>query len=419
MSFNFEWIKNNKFQFTLITLLVILFIVMSIKSRSELFVAGNSNSNNIPAQKSEAVTEQHTVEVFHHPNCHACKDEIQYIEETLKQKFPGVKFNYHDVTSSEKKELMRDYYRRYGINTSDMVTPSTFIGKNYLIGYQTDEKSGEQIRVMIKKNLLEEKLTEQEKKIISGIKKQGTEYVDTWFGRVNVLEKSLPVLALTLGLADGFNPCAMWMLVYLISLIAGLKQKDKIWLIVGSFVIASGVLYFLFMTALLNVFLYIGYLRILEILFGCMALYIGVTDLKIYLIDKGQVACKVGGVEPKSRIKNKIRSLVEGKLSIITILGVITLAFVVNSMEFVCSAALPAVFTNILSKADLSSVVYYLYILLYVFFFLLNQIIIFSTAAFAIERFAPEKYMVHIQLIGGGLLLVLGIIMVFFPEYLR
>ncbi len=211
----------------------------------------------------------------------------------------------------------------------------------------------------------------------------------------------------------------MWVLVYLVSLIAGLRDKSKIWLIIGSFVFASGVLYFLLMTALLNVFLFIGYLRILELLFGSAALYLGITSLKVYLFDRKQVVCKVAGAESKKQIKSKIRSLVEGKLSVLTVLGVIALAFTVNSMEFICSAALPAIFTEVLSLAKLSAPVYYLYILLYVFFFLLNQIVIFAAAAFAIERFAPERYLVHIQLVGGVILLFLGIIMVFFPQYLH
>ncbi len=205
----------------------------------------------------------------------------------------------------------------------------------------------------------------------------------------------------------------------MVSLIAGFKDRSKVWLIVGSFVLASGVLYFLLMTALLNVFLFVGYLRILELIFGCSALYIGITNLKTYFIDKGHEVCEVSSLESRQLIKGKIRKLVEGKLSVLTVLGMVALAFTVNSMEFVCSAALPAVYTKVLSSANLSPLVYYLYILLYVFFFLLNQIVIFVAAAFAIEKFTPEKYLKHIQLIGGVLLLGLGTIMVFFPEYLN
>ncbi|GAI51516.1 unnamed protein product, partial [marine sediment metagenome] len=74
-------------------------------------------------------------------------------------------------------------------------------------------------------------------------------------GKLRLSDYSLPSLAVILGLVDGFNPCALWVLAYLISLVITLKDKGKIWLLVGSFVFASGVLYFLFMTAWLNAFL--------------------------------------------------------------------------------------------------------------------------------------------------------------------
>ncbi len=419
MALNPEWIKNNRFQLILVLLLLTLFVFMAVKSSENLFVSERAPVSIQDEKQTRQLQKSKTVEMFHHPNCHSCQEQIRFIQNELRKKYPDVRFNYHDITISEENELMRKYYEQYGINPENRFTPSTFIAQNYLIGYEGDDKSGKQLEIMIKSNILEQQLSAEEQSILAGLAKGRSAYVETWFGRVNVFEKSLPFLAVVLGLADGFNPCALWVLVYLISLIAGLRDKSKIWLIVGSFVLASGVLYFLLMTALLNVFLYIGYLRILELIFGCTALYIGITDLKIYLVDKGHAACKVGGVESKSRLRSKIKSLVEAKLTILTILGVIGLAFVVNSMEFVCSAALPAIYTGVLSQAGLSPFTYYFYILLYVFFFLLNQIVIFSTAAFTIERFAPERYMVHIQLIGGVILIALGVIMVFFPGYLR
>ena len=390
---------------------------MVIKNNDRLFLPGNHAVIESKQNKFEELKESQTVVIFHHPGCHACRDAINYIEKTLKRKYPNIAYKYYDITSQKGMEVAQSYYEIYGMDSDELTTPTIFIGENHLVGYDKEGNSGDYLEIAIKKNYLGEELTEEEQKVFS--KETTPNHVNTLFGQVNIFEKSLPVLAVTLGLLDGFNPCSMWVLVYLITLIAGLRDRSKIWLIVGSFVMASGVLYFLFMTALLNVFLYIGYLRILELFFGCIALYAGGMSMKTYLIDRGQAVCKVSGDGTKEKIKSKIRKLVSEKFSVIAVLGVIALAFVVNSMEFVCSAALPAVFTSILAQADISIVVYYLYILLYVFFFLLNHLVIFGAAAIAIERFEPDKYMFHIQLLGGTILLALGIIMVFFPEYLR
>ena len=107
-----------------------------------------------------------------------------------------------------------------------------------------------------------------------------------FFGEIDAKDYSLAALAMILGLVDGFNPCAMWVLVYLISMIMGMNDKRKIWLIVGSFLLASGTLYFLFMTAWLNVFLFIGYLRPVTLAIGLFAIGVGINDLKKYFTTK-------------------------------------------------------------------------------------------------------------------------------------
>ena len=91
----------------------------------------------------------------------------------------------------------------------------------------------------------------------------------------------------------------------------------------------------------------------------------------------------------------------------------------VNSIEFLCSAAIPTVYTHILSISPLSTLQYYLYILLYVFFFMLDDLLIFSTAAFAATSELGEKYAVYTKPVGGVIMLAVGIIMIFFPTLLR
>jgi len=183
-------------------------------------------------------------------------------------------------------------------------------------------------------------------------------------GEVRFAELSLSALAILLGLVDGFNPCAMWALVYLLSLLVSLRDRKKIWLLVGSFVFASGVLYFLFMTAWLNVFLLLGYLRPLTIVIGLVALAVGIGDLRSFIITRGAPACGVGGGDFKKRTMGRMERLVAAPVSLFSLLGIIALAFTVNTIEFACSAGLPAVFTHILSLRQLSALQYYGYILL-------------------------------------------------------
>ena len=230
---------------------------------------------------------------------------------------------------------------------------------------------------------------------------------------------SLPALAVILGLVDGFNPCAMWVLVYLISLIMSLNDGKKIWLLVGSFVAASGVLYFLFMTAWLNVFLLLGYLRPLTVLIGLFALWTGIGSIREFIVTRGVVACKVTDGATKKKTMTRIEQLVASPLTIATIFGIIVLAFAVNSIEFLCSAGIPAIFTHVLALSAADAIHYYSYILLYVFFFMLDDLLIFGSAVFAVSSSLGEKYAGFCKVIGGSIMLVLGVPLTFFPDLLR
>ncbi|MDF1577661.1 MAG: hypothetical protein P1P81_04350 [Desulfobulbales bacterium] len=240
-----------------------------------------------------------------------------------------------------------------------------------------------------------------------------------FIGKIDAREFSLPVLAVVLGLIDGLNPCAMWVLVYLISLVLSLKDRRKIWLIVGTFVFASGVLYFLFMTAWLNAFLFMGYVRELTLLVGFFALWVGITDIYESIRTRGNPACEIGDNESKSRTMERIKKVALAPLSVGSFLAIVVLAFIVNSIEFLCSAAIPAVFTYILSISPLNAFQYYMYILLYDLFFMLDDLLIFGAAAFAVTSALGEKYAKYTKPVGGAIMLAIGIILIFFPDLLR
>jgi hypothetical protein len=95
------------------------------------------------------------------------------------------------------------------------------------------------------------------------------------FGRLSARKLGLPVFTIAVGLVDGFNPCAMWVLLFLLSILVNLKDRRRIFAIAGTFVVVSGLAYFAFMAAWLNVFMLIGYLRPIQVVLALMAVLIG------------------------------------------------------------------------------------------------------------------------------------------------
>ncbi len=224
---------------------------------------------------------------------------------------------------------------------------------------------------------------------------------------------SVSILALLLGLIDGFNPCAMWVLIYLISLVSELKDRRKMWLIVGTFLFASGVIYFIILYLYLfswDYISYIGYSNYVIIGTAILAIGCGMYFIIDYIKSKGKVECNVGDFNSRRKTMSKIKDIVNSPLTIPTFFGIVILAFSVNLFEFVCSIGIPQAFTGILQVQDFGSLGNFFMILLYILTFLADDILIFYLSLKAIESPVFEKYSSTSKIAGGLLMLVIGLI---------
>lgn len=382
-------IKENPFQSILIFLLFMIFIF-------------NLNRNKI--NLDDKLTINDAVHIFIQPSCSHCHSLQNFIK-TIKNK-EKYNFQYHDITTSQGFDTLTKMLALKNIKLSQIGTPMVITDKDYIIGFVDNEEGQKEFINLI--NKAEIKIQEQKTKFDLPI-----------FGEVEFKNLSLPILAIVVGLADGFNPCAMWVLVYLISIALTLKDKKKLIILVGIFLLTSGILYFLFMTAWLNVFLLVGIIATLNLIIGLFALYYGINSIYEFIKAKGYIECKLSNNKTRQQSMSKIRELMKEKLTISVIFGIIILAFVVNSIEFLCSAALPATFTYILTQSNLSIISYYLYILLYTLMFMLDDLIVFSCAIFAVNKYSGEKYEKYSTLIGGITMCAIGILVVFFPSLLK
>jgi len=362
------------------------------------------------APETEASLEVH---FFYHSGCPHCRDQEPFNED-MARKYPDVYFVYHDGADPGEYDVLVQLLEGTGVTEEELDFPATIVGKRAFIGWESLEKNGTPIEQAIV-DCLEGGCQET-----APVEKEIPEELDLpVFGTVRIADYSLPALAVILGFVDGFNPCAMWVLAYLISLLLVLNDRRKVWLIVGSFVFASFVLNYLFMTAWLNAFLLIGYSQPVTIIIGAVALGAGTFNLYDYIKSGGQIVCEVVDTESRKTTMSRIESIVASPLSIGVVVAVVGLAFIVNSFEFVCSAALPAIFTRVLTLADLSTLQHYLYILLYVFFLMLTHLIVFSAAALALNTSVADRYMKYCRPVGGVILCILGVLLLFAPQFLR
>lgn len=246
-----------------------------------------------------------------------------------------------------------------------------------------------------------------------------TEIINLPFiGEFDVKSVSLPVLSVVLGAVDGFNPCAMWTLLFLITMLLGMENRTRMWILGSTFILASAVVYFIFMAAWLNLFLFLGLIFWVRAIIGIVAIGVGGYHIKEFIVNKNK-GCKVTGDEKRRRIFDKIKRITQQKSFWIALGGIIILAFAVNLVELICSLGLPVVFTSTLAISNLPSWQYYLYVIVYIFFFMIDDMIVFIIAMITLQAVGiSTKYSRISNIVGGTILLIIGTLLIIRPEWL-
>ena len=363
--------------------------------------------------------------------CPHCAREELFLEE-LEKKYPEVKVHDFEVwNNSDNRKLLIEAGKRLNVNVSSI--PFTVIGEKSISGWLNEETTGASIEEAIQcalrdgcRDVVGEILAlQQPKPHEEGCECEEEEKsaVPTKInlpiiGEINTKNISLPLLAIIMGGLDGFNPCAMWTLLFLISLLLGMKDKKKRWILGTAFIVVSAFVYFLFMAAWLNLLLFVGFIVWVRILIGLLALGGGGYNLREFFVNKNS-SCKVTGGKKRQAVFEKLKNITHNKQFLLALGGIILLAFAVNLVELICSAGLPVIFTQILTLSNLPDWQRYAYMLLYIFIFMADDLFIFFTAMLTLEMTGiSTKYSRASHLIGGVIMVIIGIILIFKPELL-
>ena len=367
---------------------------------------------------------QVNVYLFHSNTCSHCKAEIEFLNEIQKE-YENLKINLYEINDvKENKELMINIKEK--LNIDSPMVPFTIIGDYYYIGYNDGVKDGI-------KNLIEKYTSEEQydviKDIIDGkdvsnfkIKNGEINKISTVFGEIDPAKVSLPILSVIMGAIDGFNPCAMWVLIFLITMLFNMENKKRMWALGITFLVTSALIYLVFMFVWLGVATkLLTTISWLKLLIGLIALIGAFINLKGFIksIVKKDAGCEVVDNSKRKKIISKIKKYTSEKSFILAMLGVMLLAISVNAIELACSAGLPVLFTNVLALNDVNFIEKCIYIFIYIFFFLIDDIIVFFVAMFTLNiKALSTKYTKYSHLIGGIIMLIIGILMIFKPEWL-
>lgn len=379
------------------------------------------------------------IHLFYGNGCPHCAHEKAFLEEYLKDRDDVKLYKYEVWYSSENQELLSKVQDK--LNNKQSGVPYTVIGDKVVVGYSsgvTDKNIKKYVDAYlndmdsykdyvgeitgvsevkeIKKDKDDDKKVEEEKE-----PKKDTSVEVPILGKVDAKDVSLPLLSVVLGFVDGFNPCAMWILIFLITMLFGMKDKKKMWILGLTFILTSGIVYLLFMLTWLNLATFISKISFIRLLVAFVAVIVGIVNLVKFSnsMTKKDDGCDVVDKKERKKIMNQITKITTEKKFILAIVGIIGLAASVNIIELMCSVGIPLLFTQILAMNDLSTLQYGIYIFIYILFFLLDDLAIFAISMFTLKATGiSTKYSKYSHLIGGIVMLIIGLLLIVKPEIL-
>ncbi|MBO6194750.1 MAG: hypothetical protein J6O56_00225 [Bacilli bacterium] len=373
--------------------------------------------------------------LFYGDGCPHCAEEEKFIEKYLKTEKNAKLIKYEVWHSEKNREFLVEVQNK--LNNHENGVPYLIIGDKVLVGYlegTTDkkiekyveeyknDKHYEDIISKIKNGENIEK-KEEKKEIKKGVKptKEKDEDINVpILGKVNPKKVSLPLLSVVLGFVDGFNPCAMWILIFLITMLLNTKDRKKMWILGLTFILTSGLVYLAFMLAWLNLATFINKIIYVRILIAAVAIIVGFFNINKYIQSrKKDDGCDVVNTSNRKKIMEKVMRITKEKSFILSLLGIMVLAASVNLIEMMCSIGLPLIFTQVLSLNNLSAGSYAFYMFLYILFFLIDDIVIFVIAMITLKVTGiSTKYSKYAHLVAGIITIIIGLLMIIKPSLL-
>jgi len=345
------------------------------------------------------------LEVFVRAGCPHCEAAKEFLNE-LQLERPSLRITIHDVSEdATARQRLAMLSAERGI--TNIGVPTFLIGTELIVGFLSTDTTGVEIRARL------------DQQAQGAVAQPPAEAIRTkWFGELRVTDLGLPLFTFIIGLLDGFNPCSMWVLLFMLSLLAGLGNRPKMLLIAGTFVAVEGIAYFAFMAAWLNMFLLIGLSRVTELILGSIAGLVGVLNIKDFWAFQRGISLKIPE-SAKPGLYARMRRIIQAENVLAALLGTVVLAVLVQAVELVCTAGLPALYTRILTMQQLDRWAYYGYLALYNVAYMLDDVLVLTLGVITMSHYRlQEREGRWLKLISGSVMVGLSAVMIIKPDWL-
>lgn len=381
---------------------IILFILLLIFPLMVFAISDSYVDNVYDLVGVEKENDKINLYLFHSADCSHCAKEIKWLEEIKEEYKDNLNVYTYEVTYNKDNMALLNKVAS-SLSVSAKSVPLTFLGSEHYSGFSDVTAS---------------KIEEQIKEYI-GLDSNTSEVKIPIMGKVNVKKVSIPLVAVVLGFIDGFNPCAMWILLFLINMFFGMKDRKKAWILGMTFLLVSGLVYFLSMLGI-NFVLGIATIKWMKIAIALFILIAGILNVKKYFkIRKEETGCTVVDSKKRKKLITKIKKIMDSKTFLLSMIGIIALAVSVNLIELACSLGFPLIFTEILTINNINGLIKIIYLLIYIIFYMIDDMVVFAISMITVEATGiTNKYNKLCTLISAIIMIIMGLLLLLKPNWL-
>ncbi len=382
-------------------------------------LAGSVSAAPVPSQPD--------IEVFSREGCPHCEDAKQFLSD-LRRERPDLQIVIHDIWKDPSAlERLRALAAALGAGTPGV--PAFYLRGELLIGYAGRDTTGTRLKALLEQPrparpeqgsptgacAAETNLPCERETGGAGAETEAVE-IPVLEVRLTVQQLGLPLFTFVLGLLDGFNPCSMWVLILMLSMLASLKNRLKMFVIAGTFVAVEGIAYFAFMAAWLNMFLFIGLSRTSEVILGVLACVAGAINLKDFWAFGRGISLSIPQAA-KPRVYARIRHILQAENLTVALVSAVILAVFVQLVELLCTSGFPALYTRMLTLRQFNRWTYYGYLFLYDIAYMLDDVMVLTIGVIMLsQRRLQEKEGRWLKLLSGLVMIGLGVYLIATPH---
>ena len=382
------------------------------------------------------------IEYFGRKDCKNCANLEKFLKE-LSTKRDDFEYVEHKIDESKEEKAFFD-------ETASKLklvkgTPIIYIDGHIIQGFNTADTTGKEIENLINSGKTKDKILTLKEYVESGqtgnVSSNGAvctgdtvcEVPGLTKGAENQVLVNIPIInktvdltnyslltmSIILGTIDGFNPCAMWVLVLFLTALIAVGNKVKMFRVAGLFILAEAVMYFFILNAWIYAWDFVGLDKWVTPLVGIVGIIGGIFFIRNYLKKGDTLECEVTDFEQRAKISKKIKDIANKPFTLLTALAIIGLALSVNVIEFACSVGIPQTYTKILQINEVPFWTRQFYTFIYIIGYMIDDIIVFGFALMSVNKLQlTTKYSKWVNLFGGILMIILGLIMLIKPSLL-